>query len=143
MTAGLTMKDDGMTDIVIYEGPDGTAEVRLDGETVWLRQEQMSQLFGRERLVITKHLRNVFAEGELEADSVCAKFAHTAADGKPYQVEHYTGQIMLFKRKSKPVASTPFSEFIRNASSAEKKRVYKRVLEKATESQNRVLARAT
>ena len=42
MTAGLTMEDDGMTDIVIYEGPDGTVEVRLDRETVWLRQEQMS-----------------------------------------------------------------------------------------------------
>jgi len=48
---------------------------------------------------------------------------------------------MFFKRKPKTVASTPFSEFIRNASSAEKKRVYKRVLEKASESQNRVLAR--
>jgi hypothetical protein len=50
---------------------------------------------------------------------------------------------MLFKRKPKTVASTQFSEFIRNASSAEKKRVYKRVLEKASESQNRVLALAT
>ena len=49
--------------------------------------------------------------------------------------------MSLFKRKTKAVASTPFSEFIRNASSAEKKRVYKRVLEKASESQNRVLAR--
>lgn len=48
MTVELTMEDDGMTDIVIYEGPDGTVEVRLDRETVWLRQEQMSQLFGRE-----------------------------------------------------------------------------------------------
>ncbi len=50
--------------------------------------------------------------------------------------------MFTFKRKSKVVTSTPFSEFIRNASSAEKKRVYKRVLEKASESQNRVLARA-
>ena len=48
---------------------------------------------------------------------------------------------MFFKRKLKVVASTPFSEFIRNASSAEKKRVYKQVLEKATERQNQVLAR--
>ncbi len=54
----------------------------------------------------------------------------------------YTGSIMLFKRKPKSVVSTPFSEFIRNASSAEKKRVYKRVLEKASERHNRVLARA-
>lgn len=50
--------------------------------------------------------------------------------------------MFSFKRKPKAVASTPFSEFIRNASSAEKKRVYKRVLEKASESQNRILARA-
>lgn len=48
---------------------------------------------------------------------------------------------MFFMRKPKPVASTPFSEFIRNASAREKKRVYKQVLEKATESQNRILAR--
>lgn len=51
--------------------------------------------------------------------------------------------MFSFKRKPKAAASTPFSEFIRNASSAEKKRVYKQVLEKATERQNRVLARAT
>jgi hypothetical protein len=50
--------------------------------------------------------------------------------------------MFSLKRKSKAVASTPFSEFIRNASSAEKKRVYKRVLEKASESQNRILKRA-
>ena len=77
------------TDIEIYQADNGTVEVRLERETVWLRQEQMAQLFGRERSVITKHLRNVFAEKELDADSVCAKFAHTAADGKTYQVEHY------------------------------------------------------
>jgi len=65
------------TDIEIYQADNGTVEVRLEAETVWLRQEQMSQLFGRERSVITKHLRNVFAEGELVANSVCAKFAHT------------------------------------------------------------------
>lgn len=51
--------------------------------------------------------------------------------------------MFSLKRKPKAVASTPFSEFIRNASSAEKKRVYKRVLEKASESQNRILARLT
>ena len=49
--------------------------------------------------------------------------------------------MMFFKRKPKAVASTPFSEFIRNASSAEKKRIYKRVLEKASKRQNRVLDR--
>jgi hypothetical protein len=49
--------------------------------------------------------------------------------------------MFSFKRKPKEVSTTAFSEFIRNASSAEKKRVYKRVLEKASESQNRILAR--
>ena len=83
--------DNTVAPIVIYQSADGSiaTEVRLECETVWLSQEQISQLFGRERSVITKHLRNVFAEGELDANAVCAKFAHTAADGKTYQVEHY------------------------------------------------------
>lgn len=85
------------TPIVIYQSADGSmaTEVRLEGETVWLSQEQISQLFGRERSVISKHLRNVFAEGELESDSVCAKFAHTAADGKTYQVDHYNLDVII------------------------------------------------
>jgi len=84
-----------MSDISIYKTDNGVIEVRLAQETVWLSQEQISELFGRERSVITKHLRNVFAEGELERDSVCAKFAHTAHDGKTYQVEHYNLDIII------------------------------------------------
>lgn len=69
---------DKQSTIQIYQTEDGKAqiEVRMEQESVWLRQEQMSELFGRERSVITKHLRNIFAEGELEADAVCANFAH-------------------------------------------------------------------
>jgi len=52
-------------------------------------QEQMAELFGRERSVISKHLRNVFREEELEESSVCANFARTAGDGKTYQTQHY------------------------------------------------------
>lgn len=77
------------SEIVIYQGEDARVEVLLSSDTVWLTQEQMTALFGRERSVLTKHLRNVFAEGELARDAVCAKIAHTAADGKTYQVEHY------------------------------------------------------
>lgn len=79
------------SDIVIYQSENGTAslEVRLDHETVWLNQDQMAELFGRERSVITKHLRNVFKEGELEENSVRAKYAHTAIDGKEYQTQFY------------------------------------------------------
>jgi hypothetical protein len=84
-----------MSEITIYQTENGMVEVRLEQDTVWLRQEQMSQLFGRERSVITKHLRNVFAEGELGADSVCVKFAHIAADGKTYQVEHYNLDVII------------------------------------------------
>lgn len=58
-----------MTEISIYETNSGSIEVRLERETVWLSQEQMRQLFGQERSVITKHVRNVFAEGELEKGS--------------------------------------------------------------------------
>ena len=81
--------------VVIYEGGEARVEVRLDRESVWLTQEQMSALFNRERSVITKHIRNVFAEGELEREAVCAKFAHTAADGKTYQVEYYNLDVII------------------------------------------------
>ena len=64
------------SEIVIYEGDTVRVEVRLDRESVWLTQEQVGLLFGRERSVITKHIRNVFAEGELGRSAVCAKFAH-------------------------------------------------------------------
>ena len=86
-----TINADDRGEIVIYEAADGSAEldVRLAGETLWLTQAQMSELFLKERSVITKHLRNVFKEGELDRGSVCAYFAHTAADGKTYQVEYY------------------------------------------------------
>ena len=69
-------------EVLLYEAPDGQVrvDVRLEQDTVWLTQEQLSQLFGRERSVITKHVRNVFREGELEPVSVCAKFAHAGSE---------------------------------------------------------------
>jgi hypothetical protein len=63
------MKPATMNPIAIYQSPSGVVEVRLDNDTVWLTQEQMTQLFGRERSVITKHIRNVFNEGELDEKS--------------------------------------------------------------------------
>lgn len=64
-------------------------ELRYEGDELWMTQAQISDLFGVDRTVIGKHLRNIFKEGELDAGSVCAKFAHTAEDGKTYQVQHY------------------------------------------------------
>lgn len=58
-------------------------------ETVWLTQKALAELFGSDRSVITKHLRNIFKERELAEDSVCAKFAHTAEDGKSYRTNYY------------------------------------------------------
>ncbi len=77
--------------IKIFQSVDGEVqlEVSLDQDTVWLSQAQMTELFGRERSVITKHVNNVFKEGELVRDSVCAKFAHTAGDGKTYNIQYF------------------------------------------------------
>jgi len=69
-------------EIVLYQ-PDNTIrlEVLVEDETVWLTQAQMSILFGRDRTVIGKHIRNIFTEGELQEDKVCAIFAHTTQHG--------------------------------------------------------------
>jgi hypothetical protein len=77
--------------IILYTTPDGSVnvEVAFQGETFWLPQKRIAELFGVDRSVITKHLKNIFEEGELDQDSVCANFAHTAEDGKTYQTQFY------------------------------------------------------
>lgn len=76
--------DEQRGEVVVYEAPDGRVrvDVRLAHETVWLRQEQMAELFGRERSVITKHVRNLFKEGELSEESN-VRFLHIAGSDKP------------------------------------------------------------
>jgi hypothetical protein len=91
--------------IVLYQ-PDTSVqmEVLMENETVWLTQAQMALLFDRERSVITKHIRNVFKEKELDKFSVCAFFAHTATDGKLYDVEYYNLDVIIsigYRVKSK------------------------------------------
>jgi prophage maintenance system killer protein len=83
--------------VVIYKAPAGSVsvEVKLQGETVWLTQKQMSALFKIERSVITKHLKNIFKTKELEEKSVSAKFAHTAEDGKTYSTQFYNLDAIL------------------------------------------------
>ena len=77
--------------VVLYQAKDGSAslEVRLQEETVWLSLTQMADLFGRDKSVIPRHLRNIFREGELARAAVVAKNATTTADGKTYQVEFF------------------------------------------------------
>lgn len=92
--------------IIIYRSKDGQAkiEVNLQKETVWLTQKQIAELFGIERSVVTKHLGKVFKEGELDKNSVCAFFAHTAEDGKIYKTQFYNLDAVIsvgYKANSK------------------------------------------
>ena len=77
--------------IIIYEDADKPVEVRIDPdyETVWLSLNQLSEVFGRDKSVISRHLKNIFNNKELDQNSVVAKIATTAADGKTYQVEYF------------------------------------------------------
>ena len=84
-----------MNELAFFETDDGSIEVRVEQETVWLSQDQMARIFERERSVITKHLRNVFRDGELAEESVCANFAHTAVDGKTYQTKFFNLDAIL------------------------------------------------
>lgn len=92
-----------MSEIVIYQTPDNQTqvEVQFEGETFWLTQEQIAQLFERDRTVITKHLRNIFNEGELDQQVVCANFAHTTQHGaikgktQEKQVKYYNLDAIL------------------------------------------------
>ncbi|MBU0622442.1 MAG: virulence RhuM family protein [Gammaproteobacteria bacterium] len=79
------------TPIVIYQSADGSiaTEVRLERDTLWLSLQQIADLFGRDKSVISRHLRNIFESNELKQESVVAKNATTAADGKTYQVDYY------------------------------------------------------
>lgn len=85
------------SEILVYEAPDGEVrvDVRLDRETVWLSLSQMAELFGRDKSVISRHLRNVFRSEELDREAVVAKNATTAADGKTYQVEYFNLDAIL------------------------------------------------
>lgn len=77
---------------ILYNLPDnsGTVQAYVENETLWVTQKAISQLFGVDRTVITKHLKNIFETGELYEESVCAKFAHTATDGKKYNTAFYS-----------------------------------------------------
>jgi prophage maintenance system killer protein len=93
-------------EIIIYQTSDGVAnlDVRLENEMIWLTQAQMVILFGRDQSVISKHIRNIFNEKELDKNSVYAKFAYTATDGKLYEVEHYNLDVIIsvgYRVKSK------------------------------------------
>ncbi|MDZ4071927.1 MAG: virulence RhuM family protein [Sediminibacterium sp.] len=84
-------------EIIIYQNTEGNIkiDVRLEEETVWLTQAQMAELFGKGRTTITEHIQNIFIEGELNENSVCRNFRHTAADGKNYDTKYYNLDVII------------------------------------------------
>jgi hypothetical protein len=85
------VRQNEFTEFLLYTTPGGKVKVEifLRNETIWLTQAKISELFEVDRSVIAKHLKNIFESGELKENSVCAKFAHTANDGKTYQTKFY------------------------------------------------------
>ena len=94
------------SNLLIYQNQEGKIQidVHLENETVWLTQAQMSELFGKGRTTITEHILNIFKEGELEENSVCRNFRHTANDGKNYETKYYNLDVIIsvgYRVKSK------------------------------------------
>ena len=83
--------------IAFYQSPDGSVniEVLYAEENIWLTQKRIAELFNIDRSVVTKHLKNIFVEQELEKNSVSAKFAHTAEDGKNYLTRFYSLEAII------------------------------------------------
>ena len=86
-----------MTNFLLYKTPDKkvSINVQIEGETVWLTQNQMAELFDKSKPTIVEHLGNIFEEGELDENSVVRKFRVTAADGKKYSVKHYNLDVII------------------------------------------------
>ena len=96
MNNNLTIKDE-LTDFLLYKTPNSDIKVEtyLHNETLWLPQKRIAELFGVDRTVVTKHLKNIFESKELEENSVSAKIAHTALDGKKYNTKFYNLDAIL------------------------------------------------
>ncbi len=90
-------KNNNTQEIIIYQTDDGAVkiDVQMADDTVWLSLDLMAELFQRDKSTISRHIKNIFNEGELSHDSVVANFATTAADGKTYQVEYYNLDVII------------------------------------------------
>ena len=84
--------------LILYQTEDGQThiEVHLLDETVWLSQAQMSELFDKDKRIISEHIQNIFKEGELLEKAVVRKFRTTASEGKSYEVLHYNLDVIIF-----------------------------------------------
>ena len=94
-------------ELVLFKSKDGQVSlpVTLERETVWLSQRQMAELFGKDRTVIGRHIRNAIDEGEVDAKTMCAKFAHMGRDAdQVYKVDVYNLDVVIsvgYRVKSK------------------------------------------
>lgn len=93
----MKRKERNKTNVVIYQAKNGQIEFRGDfkHDTVWGNLNQIAELFGRDKSVISRHIKNIFKSQELEPNSVVAKIATTASDGKIYQVDYYNLDVIL------------------------------------------------
>ena len=84
-------------EIIIYQSADGLVkiDVRMEGETLWLTQTQMADLFQTTKQNVSLHIGNIFKEGELDADSVVKDYLTTAADGKNYRTKYYNLNVII------------------------------------------------
>ena len=82
-------------EIILFENQGVKLEVNLKDETVWLTQKQMAELFDKDRRTITRHIQNIYKDEELEENSVCSFFEHTAEDGKKYKVQYYNLDMII------------------------------------------------
>ena len=85
------------TNLIMYTTEDGVTKIQatFDNDTVWLSIDQMAELFQRDKSTISRHIKNIFEEGEYVSDSVVANFATTASDGKTYQVDYYNLDVII------------------------------------------------
>ena len=85
------------SEILIFQTEDGQTrlQVRVEGETVWLSQKAMAELFQKDVRTISEHIRNIFEEGELQPEAVIRNFRITAADDKQYDTQHYNLDVII------------------------------------------------
>lgn len=105
-------------DIIIYQTEDGLTkiDVKFEGDTVWLTQEQMSELFQRDKSVITRHIQNIYKEGELMRESTSAKFAFVPdTRERSYEVTYYNLDVIIsVGYRVKSIRGTQFRMYMRD-----------------------------
>lgn len=142
--------------IVVYQAKSGAIALRRDSkaDTIWASLDQIAGVFGRDKSVVSRHIKNIFAEGELKRTSVVAFFATTATDGKIYNVEHFNLDVIIsigYRVNSKQAtqfrqwATKTLRQYIVDGYAINKQRIaknYEQFLE-AVESVKRILPAGT